>query len=187
MGVVKNEQDEKRESQFLKYVVGDDGNTLILRSHLYKISFHFLPEPIKRSVICAGKACSYCEKSIPRRSEYNYMVFLNGDIGFIDIKPSVFFAIQGISKAQKKDPRQISWTVIKTGAGLETEYTTSKDDNLPKADYDRTVAELDVNTEKLIKVMLIHEDQLQQNYMKYEPEVKKIVSKEADPGDDPNA
>src|SRR3989304_2120703 len=118
MPVVKNEQEEKRESQFLKYIVGDDGNSLLLKSHLYKIPFHFLPKPINRSVTCKGDKCSYCEKGFAKRAEYNYMVLLNGEIGFIDIKPSVFFAVQGISKAQKKDIRQMSWTVIKTGAGL---------------------------------------------------------------------
>jgi len=179
MPVVKNEQDEKRDSQFLKYNAGDSGNTLMLKSHLYKIDYHFVPSPIQRGVRCKGEGCSYCAKGFQKRTEYNYMVFLNGEVGFIDIKPSVFFAIQGIAKAQKKDVRQMSWTVIKMGSGLDTEYTTSKDDNLDKEDFDRVMSEIDSNTEKLTQVMLKHEEQLDKNYSLFENKAK-LQSKKDD-------
>lgn len=193
MPVVKNEQDEKRQSQFLKYVVGEDGNLMLLLSHLYRIDFHFLPKPTNRSVSCKGDKCSYCEKGYDKRAEYNYRVNLNGEEGYIDIKPSVFFAIQGISKAQKRDPRSISWTVIKTGADLATKYVTSKDDNLAKEDFEKINKELNNNTEKLTVVMLKHEADLDKNYSDYEANTKKVevkkVATEEDPpvGDDPEA
>lgn len=175
MPIIKDEQKVKRDSQFLKYSVGENGNSLILKSHLYKVDGHFL-NSVKRSVICKGDECSYCQKGFQKRSEFNYMVLLNGETGFIDIKPSVFFAIQGISKAQKKDIRQISWTVIKTGEGLKTEYTTSKDDNLDKETFDKAMTEIDENTEKLSQVMTKHENQLIENYSMYEASTKKALS-----------
>lgn len=185
MPVVKNEQEEKRQSQFLKYRTSEEGNSLRLLSHLYRIDFHYLPEPIKRSVICKGEECSYCKKGHQKRAEYNYLVNLNGEIGLMDIKPSVFFVIQGVSKAQKKDPRQISWTVIKTGEGLNTEYTTSKDDNLEKAEYDALNKELDANTDKLTVIMEKKEEQLKQAYVEYESRVTPVKSKKQEGADEP--
>lgn len=189
MPVIKNEQEVKQESQFLKYEVGDSGNELILKSHLYKIDRHFLPTQ-KKSVICLGEKCQFCNSGMKKSSEFNYMVWLNGSIGFMDVKPSVFYNIQGISKAQKKDPRTISWTVIKTGEGLGTEYTTSKNDNLDEADL-VSDEELDLNTEKLSKLMLEHEKQLRTNYdelvgkLEVEEEPKKVEGETVDPDDLP--
>lgn len=166
MGIVKNEQDVKRETQFLSYNPGDDGNSLVLLSHLYKIDTHFIKQ-VSRSVICKGDTCAYCAGGFQKRAEYNYMVMLNGETGFIDVKASVFFNIQGIAKAQKKDTRQMSWTVIKKGEGLKTEYTVSKDDNLSKDDYQKTLDSLDKNTERLTVLMEKREAELNANYSEY--------------------
>lgn len=187
MPLVKNENDVKKQSLFLEYEVGEAGNMLMLKSHLYQIVSHFI-NGVKRSVICRGDGeCAYCQAGYKRRNEYNYMVFLNGQTGFIDIKASVFFAIQGISKAQKKDPRQIAWTVIKTGSGLDTEYTTSKDDNLSAEDYDTLVENLDANTDKLVEAMERREEELEKNHniyigdIKQQTDPKKVRETEATP------
>jgi hypothetical protein len=171
MPVVKDEQEVKRNSQFLEYEAGENGNMLILKSHLYKIESHFI-EAVKRSVACKGEECLYCGANYKKGSEYNYLVFLNGNTGFLDVKGSVFFAMQGIAKAQKKDMRQISWTVIKKGEGLLTKYTTSKDDNLAKEDYQALLDELDANTEKLVAAMERHEEDLDTNYTQFMGQIR---------------
>src|SRR3990167_3723196 len=126
MPLVQDEQKEKKESLFLKY---EAENILLLKSHLYKINSHYLKDH-KSYVICKEKDCGFCDLGHTKRTEYNYYVSLNGQMGILNIKPSVFFAIQAISKASKKETRQISWLVLKSGQGLETEYTVSKDNNL---------------------------------------------------------
>lgn len=172
MPLVKDEQEVKRTTQFLAYETGDQGNMLMLKSHLYQIVFHFL-ESVKRSVACRKDDCLYCAANYAKRVEYNYMVWLNGEIGFIDIRASVFFAMQGTAKAQKKDMRQMSWTVIKSGEGLLTKYIVSKDDNLAKEDYDNLLAEIDDNTTKLVEWMERHEEDLEQNYVQYMNQIRK--------------
>ena len=184
MPVVKNEQEVKRESLFLKYLTGDQGNSLKIKSHLYSIPFHYLNQ-FKKSVLCKGKECSYCSKGFQRRTEYNYYVLLNGDLGVMDIKPSVFFAIQGIVKVQKKDPRQISWTIIKKGEGINTEYTTSKDDNLTQKEFDQVNAEVEANTEKLTQIMLKREEQLYNQYSEFEPQVGNAYQQPAVENEEP--
>lgn len=172
MPLVKDEQEVKRTTQFLTYETGDQGNTLMLKSHLYQIVFHFM-ESVKRSVACRKDDCLYCAANYAKRVEYNYMVWLNGEIGFIDIRASVFFAMQGIAKAQKKDMRQLSWTVIKSGEGLLTKYTVSKDDNLATEDYNNLLVEIDDNTTKLVEWMERHEEDLEQNYVQYMNQIRK--------------
>jgi hypothetical protein len=181
MGIIKNEQDVKQDSLFLKYEVGDSGNELMLISHLYKIDRHFLPTQ-KKSVLCLGDKCQFCSEGLKKSSEFNYMVLLNGGIGVMDIKASVFYNIQGISKAQKKDPRAISWTVIKTGEGLGTEYTTSKNDNLTSDQFEKVNDDLEANTDKLSKLMIEHEKQLKTNYN----ELVDVMKDEVDPNDVPD-
>lgn len=164
MPLVKDEQDVKQKSMFLKYEAGDVGNSLILKSHLYKLDTHFL-KSVSRSVECRADECMYCAAGYQTNSEYYYLVDLNGEVGIMNIKGSVFFDIQGISKAQKKDPRTISWTVIKTGDGLNTDYTTSKNDNLAEEDVDRARDELKTNTDKLVAFMERREEELAKNYV----------------------
>jgi hypothetical protein len=171
MGLIDNEVDVKKQSQFLEYEVGDAGNELMLKSKLYQINTHFI-NSVKRSVMCKDAECLYCAANYNKRAEYHYLVYLNGQTGFIDIKASVFFNIQGIAKAQKKDPRAISWTVIKTGSGLDTEYTTSKMDNLSKEDYEEVQENLEANTAKLVEAMERREEDLQKNYTMYVDEIR---------------
>lgn len=171
MGVV-NEDEVKRQTQFLRYESGSNGNQLMLKSKLYKIDSHFL-NSVKASVLCRGDECQYCSAGYQKRTEFNYFVWLNGETGYIDIKPSVFFAIQTIAKAQKRDVREISWTIIKQGEGLKTEYTVSKDDNLAPEDFKRVQEELESNTERLEELMERREEQLDQNYITHLKDVRK--------------
>lgn len=161
--MVENELDEKRESMYSKYTSGESGNQLILKSNLYKVPFHYL-EDSKKFVACAGDNCYFCGQGVKRGFEYNYAVLLNGQPGFMDIKSSVFFAIQDIAKAQKKEPRQISWTIVKKGKGRDTEYTVSKEDNISKEDYQVTLEELTKNNDLLAKNMVAEEQKLVKNY-----------------------
>lgn len=163
MPLVTNEQNEKKESTFLKY---EPENSLIIRSNLYKVSSHYLKQQNK-FVACHKENCMYCESGIQKKVEYNYWVNLNGQEGVVDIKPSVFFAICAIEKASKKDKRNISWLVIKTGSGLETEYTVSKDDNLAPEDVKKSEAELESFNEKLTKLMSLREENLEKAYREY--------------------
>ena len=171
MGFVTDESTIKQQSAFPKYEIGTEGNDLILKSNLYQIPFHFLIS-VNRSVKCIGEGCKYCEAGEPKRSEYNYYVSLNGQLGTLDIKPSVFFAIQDIAKAQKKDVRQISWTVIKTGQKTDTKYTTSKNDNLTSEEFAKAQAEIASFNEKLEKLMVKHEAQLTENYQTYLKDIR---------------
>ena len=89
------------------------------------------------------------------------MVNLNGKEGLLNIKPSVFYAINAIEKASKKDKRDVSWLVIKSGSGLETTYTVSKNENL---DTKMTEKELEENNSKLEQLMKAQENTLEQQY-----------------------
>lgn len=161
MPVVKDESSEKRESIFLKY---EPENLLRLLSHLYKVPFHYL-NGLKKSVACREKDCVFCKAGEDKKFEYNYYVSLNGQEGVLNVKPSVFFAIQAISKASKKESRQIKWLVIKEGQGLDTDYTVSKDDNLTVEEFAKVKESLDSYTEKLVKVMKVKEELLERNYI----------------------
>ena len=167
MPFIINEQEEKKEAEYLKY---ENENILILKSNLYKIDFHFLPSK-KRSVACRGKECSFCQAGFRKNSEYNYYVNLNGQEGALNIKPSVFFNIQGLSKAMKKDPRQIRWFVLRKGQGLETEYAVSKDENLSEEEYKKITEDLGANNAKLAKLMAGRERQLNENYQEFKDQI----------------
>ena len=157
MPLVTEEQKEKQESTFLKY---EADNVLEILSNLYKIDAHYIKSSNK-FVACLGKECGFCKAGNPKHLEFNYWVKLNGTEGIMNIKPSVFYSINEIERASKKDKRSISWLVLKSGSGLNTEYTVSKNENL-----DKTLSEeqLEVNNKKLSKVMLQKEDQLNKSY-----------------------
>jgi len=143
---------------------------------LYKLNFHFINE-VKKSVACKGDECHYCQAGEQKRTEYNYWVNLNEQDGLLNVKPSVFFAIQQISRASKKDFRQISWLVIKSGQGLDTEYTVSKDETLTADEYKKIKIELDKNTNTLTKLMEVRENKLLESYDEYMGEVSKKPKK----------
>lgn len=174
MPVIRDEQSEKKESLFLKY---EPENTLILKSHLYKLTFHYL-QGEKKSTTCKGEECYFCQSGHDKRNEYNYYVLLNGQLGIMNIKPSVFFAIQAIARASKKETRQMSWLVIKEGQGLDTEYTVSKNDNLTPEEYEKINGEVDSFTDKLTKIMEARENTLAENYDQFKGEVVPVKKEE---------
>lgn len=157
MPLITDEQKEKREGNFLKY---EAENLLEIKSNLFKVEGHYLKSDNK-FVACHKESCYFCEVGVQKNVEYNYFVNLNGNTGVMNIKPSVFFNINAIEKASKKEKRDISWLVIKTGSGLDTEYTVSKNENLEKK---MTEKELEDNNKKLNDLMKTKELQLEQNY-----------------------
>lgn len=157
MPLVTEEQKEKREGNFLKY---EAENLLEIRSNLFKVEGHYLKADNK-FVACHKENCYFCEVGVQKNIEYNYFVNLNGNTGVMNIKPSVFFNINAIEKASKKDKRDISWLVIKTGSGLDTEYTVSKNENLEKK---LTEKEIEENNKKLADLMKVKENQLEVAY-----------------------
>jgi hypothetical protein len=182
MPLVKNEQTEKRDSAFLKY---ENENTLMILSNLYKIDSHYL-KAVNKFVACHTENCEYCLRSIQKKMEYNYIVNLNGKEGMMDIKPSVFYNINAMEKAFKKDKRYISWMVIKSGSGLDTEYTVSKDDNLTTDDIERVEGLLEDNNKKLSKIMLEREKRLEEEYkLNLKRDQEDISSGSVDPDDVP--
>jgi hypothetical protein len=168
-----DENEVKKESAYLKYFTGDAGNILILKSNLYRIPIHWI-QTRKRGVACMKEDCIFCKNGYPKRTEFNYLValknsenestFPEGQVGAMDIKSSVFFAVQQLAKQKKKEPRQITWLVIKTGTGTDTVYTVSKEDNLTDEEFAKLQEELATNNEKLQKLMVAHERQLEGNY-----------------------
>lgn len=160
MGFINDEGKEKRPSLFLKY---EQENKLVLKSNLYKINFHYLPDK-RKSVSCKGEDCYFCKSGVGQNTEYNYYINLNGQNGVINVKPSVFFSLQSIAKASKKETRQISWLVIKEGSGLDTEYTVSKDENLSKEECEKIQSEIEKFNKELEKAMKSHEEILEKNY-----------------------
>jgi len=158
MGFVQNEQDEKREGAYLKY---EGENILQIQSNLYKVVSHYLKAKNKFVACSLGMDCFFCNNGTQINLEFNYFVDLNGKKGVMNIKPSVFYAINAIEKASKKTKREMSWLVLKTGEGLSTEYTVSKDENL---ETPPTEEELEKNNAELEKLMKIKETQLLNDY-----------------------
>jgi hypothetical protein len=160
---VKDESTIKRENSYLKYEPGESGNELMIQSNLYRVAFHYLPTE-RMSVACHPTDCFYCAKGFRKNTEYNYWVYLNGQNGAMNIKANVFFDIQRIATAQKKDARAVSWTVVVSGQGRETKYSTSKNDNLAAEDYKKVTDTLEANNTKLQTLMTTHEATLEKNY-----------------------
>lgn len=160
MPLVTDEQAEKQEGIFLKY---ESTNTLIIKSNLFKVAFHYL-KAVNKFVACHEKSCVFCDKGEQKRIEHNYFVNLNGQDGVMDIKTSVFFDINEIEKASKKDKRHIKWMILKSGSGLDTNYTTSKDENLTEEEIIIINENLELFNEKLQKLMLSREAQLEKAY-----------------------
>lgn len=157
MPLITEEQGEKREGTFLKY---ETDNILEIRSNLYKIESHYIKSQ-NTFASCKGEECAICKGNVSKHTEYNYFVSLNGSEGVMNIKPSVFFNMNAIEKASKKSKRDISWLVIKTGSGLETEYTVSKNENLEDTISDEKLKD---NNERLANLMKQKEAQLEESY-----------------------
>lgn len=158
--LVDNEQSVKRPSDWLKY---EAENTLMLLSNVYIVKSHYVKAE-GRSVACMGDTCKICQdgKNKPT-SEYYYVVLLNGQKGILNVKATPFFDMNKIEKIKKKDKRHFTWLVYKEGDGMDTKYTTSKDDEIPE-DQMTSKTELRKNNDHLTDVVSAHEKNLVERY-----------------------
>jgi hypothetical protein len=155
MPMITNEQSEKKANDYVKL---DKENTVTLLSNVYKVESHYVQEK-KRSVACKGEGCKICaEGKYKKRAEYYYVANVNGIEGILRLPASSFFDMNKIEGMTKKDKRSYSWLIIKEGEGLDTRYTTSKDEPIADA------APVEKNNEKLEKIMTLYEKGLNERY-----------------------
>lgn len=159
--LITDEQSVERETQFLEY---KEDNILIIKSNLSRIVSHYLKAQNKFVACKLLDDCAFCKNGNTVNLQFNYWVNLNGKEGLLNIKPSVFYAMNAIEKASKKDKRDISWLVIKSGSGMETKYTVSKNENLDEKLSDE---ELEANNKKLEALMKTQEDKLNAQYKEF--------------------
>ena len=179
MALVTDEQSVKPESEFLKL---EKENSVFLLSNVYFTKSHYLQDK-KKSVACHGlkTGCEYCKK-IPPRSEYYYFAMVNGERGILRVPASVFFAMNALEKVMKneKTKRDYSWIVLKTGEGLETKYTCSKDEPIPKED--REAEDMEKNNDLLSQKISAYENRLEKNYQEYLKVLMDVPVKESAEG-----
>ncbi len=164
-----NDQEEKREGfSPLKYQ--GDRNTLLIKSNLYKLASHYLKDK-SIPVACTGDNCVFCKNGYQKKTEYRYYVKLNGQLGIVDIKPTVFFAIQEHAKTLEKEARKVKWVVTKKGAGLETKYTVTPVGELTPEDWDTEEKERFGYNQKLQDSSEKREEWLNQKYIELQGSV----------------
>lgn len=150
MPLQKEEQKVRNPSDFIKL---EDGDILVIQSNVFELTSHFL-QAEKTGVICGGDGCYFCEQKLSQRREFFYFGMVNGVQGVIRIPATVFYSLNGqerlIQKNVKnkgKDKRDYGWIIGKTGSGLDTEYSVSKDDVVDRLND----LEIDENNLKLVK------------------------------------
>lgn len=164
LATTQDEAKMKKESLFLDKL--EDGDSVILRSHLYWVITHFLQKK-QTSVLCGqnkGKdqKCLFCEKgSIPRK-EYFYFSEVSHkdgeiDSGILRLPASVFYEMNNVERLVGEDKRSVIWVIGKKGSGKQTKYSTIKGKSVEIDEAD--VAE---KTKKLTEVMGRYEQQLDQ-------------------------
>lgn len=164
LATTQDEAKMKKESLFLDKL--EDGDSVILRSHLYWVITHFLQKK-QTSVLCGqnkGKEekCLFCEKgSIPRK-EYFYFAEVSHkdgqvDAGILRLPASVFYEMNNVERLVGEDKRTVIWVIGKKGSGKQTKYSTIKGKSVEIDEAD--VAE---KTKKLTDVMGRYEAQLDQ-------------------------
>lgn len=170
MGLVKEEQKEKRPNQFIKL---EDKSKLVLFSNLYKINTHFIKAK-NTSVICKGDNCAFCESS-KSRIECFYYGKVNDEEGVIRVPASVFFALNEQERVLEIDKRDSIWVISKTGSGLDTEYGVArgKEAGTPSISLEEA-------NDKLIKVCDSYSTALKTRY-------DELVAGEPPLPDDPNS
>ena len=102
METVKNEQEVKRPSQFLKPI---DGSVIILASHLVRIKTHYL-DSRKTGVLCSPKNCPFCSAGQIPRYEYFYWGKLDTDEGVMRMPSGMFFSLNDKEAKLKKSKRE---------------------------------------------------------------------------------
>lgn len=161
MGIVKNEQEEKRPSQFIKL---EDKSKLTILSNLYKTKTHFLKAK-NTSVACKGDDCRFCAGGLKSRMEYFYYGVVDKEEGIVRVPASVFYAINDQERVLEIDKRDSVWIVSKKGSGLDTEYGVArgKEAGTPPITIDEANA-------KLAKVVDNYVKNLDQKYLEHSAE-----------------
>ena len=161
MGLVTNEQEEKRPSQFLKL---EDKSKLTIFSNLYKAKTHFLKAK-NTSVLCQGEKCYFCNAGVKSRMEYFYYGLANEEEGIVRVPASVFYILNDNERVLDIDKRDSIWIISKKGSGLKTEYgvVRGKEAGVP------TIPMEDAN-KKMSKVLDIYVKNLEQKYWEFSKE-----------------
>jgi len=154
-----DESKVKRPTDFIKL---EDGDVIILQSNVYTIATHFLND-IKRSVLCGGDGCYFCQNGNQMRYEYYYHGLVNGKKCIIRMPASVFYQISNqekfIQKKDKKlDKRDFDWGISKEGSGLNTKYTVTKGDRIKRVDD----SVFEANKKSLINIVSKYEKRLEE-------------------------
>lgn len=169
IGIVFEEQTEKRQSQFIKL---EDKSKVILYSNLYKTKTHYLKAQ-NTSVACGGDNCKFCGEGNKPRMEYFYYGNVNDEEGIVRVPASIFFAMNEAERVLEIDKRDSIWVVSKKGSGLDTEYGVARG-----KEAGTPAISLEEANSKLAKVLDIYVKNLEQKYAEFskgiiegEPEV----------------
>jgi hypothetical protein len=173
MGIVTNEQQEKRQGQFLKL---EDKSIVTLYSNLFKTQTHFLQDK-KTSVICKGDGCYFCQMGYQIRKNYFYYGKVNDEEGVMQMPASVFYSINEQERVLGMDKRESQWVISKKGAGLDTEYGVARGKDAGKAPV-----ELKEANDKLTKVGETFVKNNEQRYM--ELTVEQVMDAPVEKGKD---
>jgi hypothetical protein len=171
MGIVTDEQSEKRQGQFLKL---EDKSIVVLYSNLFKTQTHFLQDK-KTSVICKGEGCYFCQTN-KKRMNYFYYGKVNNEEGVMQMPASVFYAINEQERVLGINKRDSQWVISKKGSGLDTEYGVARGKDAEKS----PVLIKDAN-EKLAKICDLFVKNNEQRYT--ELSTQKIMETEDIPAE----
>lgn len=130
MGLVTDEQKEKRPGQFIKL---EDKSILAIHSNLYKTTTHFLKSK-NVSVICAGEDCYFCQMGHKARPNYFYWGLVGTEQGAIQVPASVFYAINEQERVLDMDKKDSLWVISKQGSGMSTKYGVARGKDAPKSE-----------------------------------------------------
>lgn len=128
MGLVTNEQTEKRPGQFIKL---EDKSVLSIMSNLYKTTTHFLKSK-NVSVICKGEDCYFCQMNHKARPNYFYWGLVGSEEGVVQVPASVFYAINEQERVLDMDKKDSLWVISKQGSGMSTKYGVARGKDAPK-------------------------------------------------------
>lgn len=161
MPLQKEEQKVRNPSDFIKL---EDGDVLVIQSNVFELTSHFL-QAEKTGVICGGDGCYFCEQKLSQRREFFYLGKVNDSVGIIRIPATVFYSLNGQERSVQKNPknkgkdkRDYGWIIGKTGSGLDTEYSVTKDEAVERP----SELEMDENNNKLVKACEKYEAGLEQ-------------------------
>lgn len=160
MPLVTNEQKEKKEGQFLR---AEDGDIVQLMSNLYKVVSVYVKEKKTSVAFLSEDSEAVVEGGSINKEFYYFAKVKRPDAevsGIYKLPASCFFAMNDNEKKLKKSKRAFEWIIGKTGAGLQTKYTTVRGENVKEP----TKAEMEVFNDKLSKALTAYEKNLINKY-----------------------